>query len=211
MKGGFYQHVQWLSSAVVPSQKYRGKTLGVEASMLIHKWIRRDPEACLGRQDFLKMQYLFQRFAVDTHGLGIGLHFVFDGEDCPNKAAEAAARAQRREAAEADYIRTGDQQALEKACRVSSDMPGMPGRAVNSGWCALRSLLSPQVCLAVAATGAPCNCCCALLPVPLVQLVAAAPVTCCCCSRHVVTDCCWVSESEVKVSIELEAHLFRLD
>jgi hypothetical protein len=27
----------------------------------------------------------------------------------------------------------------------------------------------------------------------------------------VVTDCCWVSESEVKVSIELEAHLFRLD
>ncbi len=88
-------------------------------------------------------------------------------------------------------------------------LPRMPGRAVNSGWCALRSLLSPQVCLAVAAAGAPC--CCALLPVPLVQLVAAAPVTCCCCSRHVVTDCCWVSESEVKVSIELEAHLFRLD
>eukprot|EP00656_Telonema_subtile_P043720 TRINITY_DN50038_c0_g1_i1.p1 TRINITY_DN50038_c0_g1~~TRINITY_DN50038_c0_g1_i1.p1 ORF type:complete len:298 (-),score=68.19 TRINITY_DN50038_c0_g1_i1:110-1003(-) len=90
--------------------------------MLLHKFLRRDPEACIVRQDFFKLRRLFQRFAVDAHGLRIGLHFVFDGEECPNKAREATARSQRRDAALAEYIRTGDESELQKACRVTPEL-----------------------------------------------------------------------------------------
>lgn len=77
--GGFYKRCSELSRPVIPSQKHRDCTLGVDASMCIdiHKHLVRDPEAVLVLNDFSKMRVLFQRFSIHAHRLRVRLHWVF--------------------------------------------------------------------------------------------------------------------------------------
>ena len=118
--GAFYQWVRELALPVIPSQKYKGTVIGVDASMLIHMWMSRDPHTVQILKQYWQMRKWIQRFAIDNHGHGITIHFVFDGRPCPNKAAEDSVRADKATAAMAAWGK--DKNYWGKARHVSWDL-----------------------------------------------------------------------------------------
>ena len=120
--GSFYSAIRELALPVIPAGNYKGKVIGVDASMLIHRYMCRDPNAVMVLKQYWHMRKWFQRFVLDNHSHGITVHMIFDGTACPNKAGEGSSRADVREAAMAKWLKDNDYKALQKSCHVSWDL-----------------------------------------------------------------------------------------
>ncbi len=97
--GGFYLKLEGLAKAVVLRQEYCGQTLGVDASMMMHRHMFRFFREYIEDGDTWQIAEEIRREVSRAASQGIRLKLVFDGKPCPNKAGEDGRRSESRDAA----------------------------------------------------------------------------------------------------------------
>jgi exonuclease-1 len=113
--GGFYPKLEGLAKAVVLRQEYCGRTLGVDASMWMHRHMFRFFREYMEDGDTWQIAEEIKREVARAASQGIRLKRFFDGKPCPNKAGEDARGKERRDAALAQYHSTQDPKLLRQA------------------------------------------------------------------------------------------------